>query len=1150
MRPPTDYEFIVDMGPDCGRSFPLPPGRHTLGRSAACGIVIEDPTLELHHVMVVWRPPVLALDMLAGYGEVEGRTVRVGRSVCSVRRVEDAAQTLGGVFHRPPRGREDPVQRPTRAPMSPEPVRRTSPAWSSVITGLITGVAVASLSGHWTFAIMSAITAVVTGAMWIGGVLTHRRRHRRWRRRREVSDVQFAAACHDYAQELAHRRRYAHPTMSWMRDEISRGGGWLWHQRSLDVVAIGHGSRALTIVDDAPAVALDDIPVLIDVSPRTIVGIHGQSAQRTAAALLVRMAARVGPSDWRLMLAGSLDPSWDMVACLPHWGGSLTRDGQVSAGELDSIALYRHVVIFVADPRILTRHSALMLAFERGAVTLVVIAADRASLPSSCTDIVDADDDETDGIGFDTCAALCAAISRWVDPDCDGVGLPSQVSFVELHGAGEITADEILRTWQHRRGGGPRAFLGLGHDGVIDLELDRDGPHGVIIGTTGSGKSELLRQIVLSMSLHGSPADVTFVLIDYKGGAAFDACCRLPHVVGVVTDLDGGMVERVLIGLDVELRRREGILRAAGVSDICSFHARSQRDSERPSSLPRLVVVIDELAALRDEVPTFVTALAAIAQRGRSLGLHLLTASQRSAASTADVLANASIRIALRVQSSTESRDIIGSDRAAMISRSRPGRLVMRLGADDEILVQSARVSSTLDRVVDTVCQAHRRTNNVIGHRPWTDPLPEVLFRPDDCESGVVGVIDDLHRQQRRSWSYDVEQHLVIMGGVGRTNAVRAIVQSLYHRCEEFDVLTIACRPSPAPELAGFGLHVDLDDVEHLARIVRVCAARLEASTSSHHRRILLIVEDFDLWRSRIMGDRIHAELWDEVERIITARATTNVVCILTTSRDQGVPTSVQTRVSQVWKGTDRPGVFTVDDRHGTPGGAMQVFWVPEVSPPSTSHTWSVSTEILTATRCLPPVLRRGVDEVGFAVHADTWTDVALETGSPVRLLVIGPRASGVTNALRSLVSAWTTTHPQGVVHQSAASTLEAWTQATIISGPTLIVIDDLGRGPGSASTRVPTWTHVLDDASRSDHVSVIVGVSASLLRSRSDHWVQTIRRARTGVLLGRSVDEDWDLLGLHAPPLHVYRPSVGRGVWVDNGIGRGVVQFYDEPTP
>ena len=174
----------------------------------------------------------------------------------------------------------------------------------------------------------------------------------------------------------------------------------------------------------------------------------------------------------------------------------------------------------------------------------------------------------------------------------------------------------------------PVATLGATADGVVAVDLVRDGPHALVAGTTGFRQERVAAHARRGLAAACSPDHVTFVLVDYKGGATFDACADLPHTVGVVTDLDDELAARALTSLEAEVRRREQVLRAVGVGDLAEHRARGG------DPLPRLVVVVDEFAAWPPSSPTSST-LVGVAQRGRSLGIHLVLATQRPAASSA-----------------------------------------------------------------------------------------------------------------------------------------------------------------------------------------------------------------------------------------------------------------------------------------------------------------------------------------------------------------------------------------------------------------------------------------------------------------------------------------------------------------------------------
>ena len=199
---------------------------------------------------------------------------------------------------------------------------------------------------------------------------------------------------------------------------------------------------------------------------------------------------------------------------------------------------------------------------------------------------------------------------------------------------------------------------------------------------------------------------MTFVLVDYKGGSAFSGCVHLPHVTGMVTDLDPHLTQRALASLSAELRRREKMLAAAGAKDIEEYTERAGREP-RPDPLPRLVIVIDEFASLARDLPDFVTGLVSIAQRGRSLGIHLILATQRpSGAVSADIRANTNLRIALRMTDAAESADVIDAPDAAQISRTTPGRGYVRLGHASLVPFQAGRIRG-------------RRPGATAQARPW-----------------------------------------------------------------------------------------------------------------------------------------------------------------------------------------------------------------------------------------------------------------------------------------------------------------------------------------------------------------------------------------------------------------------------------------------
>ncbi len=274
--------------------------------------------------------------------------------------------------------------------------------------------------------------------------------------------------------------------------------------------------------------------------------------------------------------------------------------------------------------------------------------------------------------------ARALAPLRDATPDDQQSALPAAARLLDLLPFDATDAVALETSWRVSPRG-TRVVLGVGEDGEpLVVDLAADGPHTLVAGTTGAGKSELLQTLVAGLALANRPDEMSFVLVDYKGGAAFRDCARLPHTVGTVTDLDGHLTERALRSLGAELRRRETVLRSAGCKDLDDYLATAPAGSP---PLARLVLVVDEFATLVEELPDFVGGLVGIAQRGRSLGVHLVLATQRpGGVVSADIRANTSLRIALRVTDPAESTDVVDVRDAADIPRANPGRAVLRAG--------------------------------------------------------------------------------------------------------------------------------------------------------------------------------------------------------------------------------------------------------------------------------------------------------------------------------------------------------------------------------------------------------------------------------------------------------------------------------------
>jgi len=225
-------------------------------------------------------------------------------------------------------------------------------------------------------------------------------------------------------------------------------------------------------------------------------------------------------------------------------------------------------------------------------------------------------------------------------------------------------------------------------EGAVRADLVSDGPHALVAGTTGSGKSELLIAWLFQLALDLPPSRLALILVDYKGGAAFGPLADLPHTAGVLTDLDPAATARALASLEAEVQRRERLLARAGAKDVTALSSTMgpAKGSTRGSTSsvqapPRLVVVVDEFATLASQHPDILDSLVRVAAQGRSLGIHLILATQRPAGAVSPVIrANTTLRVCLRVLDAGDSRDVLGHDGAAALE-PHPGRVLV-VGSD------------------------------------------------------------------------------------------------------------------------------------------------------------------------------------------------------------------------------------------------------------------------------------------------------------------------------------------------------------------------------------------------------------------------------------------------------------------------------------
>jgi S-DNA-T family DNA segregation ATPase FtsK/SpoIIIE len=627
-----------------------------------------------------------------------------------------------------------------------------------------------------------------------------------------------------------------------------------------------HGS----VADDAIGVDLQGARVVSILGPRPV-------RLDVARALCCQLAVLHAPEEVRLLLCAgpTAAPEWEWIKWLPHLGGL----GDSSAGtvndpaELDTVLSSRAArarkveagaalldsgpwLVVLADGVIPSPEAVALLRRVPSRTTLVVLGCVAAEEPNEVdvrvqvahgrlsVERVGAPGPSVGGRPDRLGPRSAEAVARRLAPlrlseEPGARQLADTISLTSLLGVDDAGALDPAHSWRRRPlSASLRVPIGVSSDGeavLLDLKesaLGGDGPHGLVIGATGSGKSELLRTIVTGLALTHPPDLLAFVLADFKGGAAFAGLQELPHVAGLITNLanDLAMVDRMHAALFGEIRRRQELLQSAGnLASIRDYQHRLAEGQALPP-LPYLLVMVDEFGELLASRPDFIDLFVAVGRLGRSLGMHLLLSSQQlDEGRLRGLEGHLSYRIALRTFSAAESRIVLGVPdayelpplpgsgylkvgttvykrfRAALVSQAYsppseseagpPRPHAFRLMSDAQALPLVARPDPdqrhpgpTLLEVV--VPQLRNAAPKV--HQIWLPPLePRVgldailaqISAPAGPLSVPLGLVDKPAEQSRDVLVLDLSGsagHLLVVGAslTGKTTLLRTLIAS------------------------------------------------------------------------------------------------------------------------------------------------------------------------------------------------------------------------------------------------------------------------------------------------------------------------------------------------------------------------------------
>ncbi len=669
---------------------------------------------------------------------------------------------------------------------------------------------------------------------------------------------------------------------------------------------------------------LSNVPISVTLTDNLAVGLFGEKAAtcNMLKSWILQMTALHSYDELKIMLLtdGQNDDTWSFVKYIPHfWNDDKTfRFFASSANEIKELSAYieksilvrpdqdntpydtyaPYYVILSTDPKLNKKCEAIrsLLKYQNNAGFTLVMLGDRFDafpketktilhVNGSQSRIFDRDNTTGDQIHFTADGVDETLINRVsqklasieLDNNTQKYLLPNMLTFLEMFQVGKVEHLNALTRWKEND---PTKTLqtpvGVDEDGDtfnLDLHEKFHGPHGLVAGMTGSGKSEFIITYILSLAVNYHPDEVSFILIDYKGGGlagAFedpDRGIKLPHLAGTITNLDGAAIKRSLTSIQSELRRRQRLFNAArsvsneGTMNIYKYQ-QLYRDKLVSEPLPHLFIISDEFAELKAQQPEFMEQLISTARIGRSLGVHLILATQKPSGVVDDqIWSNSKFRVCLKVQDKSDSQDMIKCSDAAELSQT--GRFYLQVGFNEFFaLGQSAWCGAeyipaeitdkTIDRSVQVIDNIGRvimqvkpqgpkqakglktkqivaivkylsdlaSEENVGSKSLWLDPIPERIF-VDALEekygvtaggttlNPVVGEYDDPFNQQQALLTvpFSAEGNCLVYGatGNGKTTFLTTLCYSLlkHHTAQELNLYILDFGSETLKSFAG-----------------------------------------------------------------------------------------------------------------------------------------------------------------------------------------------------------------------------------------------------------------------------------------------------------------------------------------------------------
>lgn len=830
---PVPLSVCVESGPDAGQLVSLRRGSYLIGR-AHVDITIADPQISRR-------------DSVLEVGSREVRLRRVGQHPGAAVTTAEEFQ-LGATVGRLTLGAAAPsTPQPWPVPScqvdQKPPEGRHAMMLIFALVPLVAGLVLALVTGLWFFLLFSGASAIVAAVIFLHG---HRRR-RQYQRARRVAAGRWAEQTLRTLVspgQTAHLLRGEHSVLisaaTAENPAVRLGLGRV--EADLDT---GSPSR-----DEPYGPELVNTAVGVELLPGEVSWLSGplRECQRLQRWILLQLVLSPLDCEVGLLAPGTdheLPELRDLVRCrvVTSKEAETLSPPSTANGVLLAFEPVEQVIIdrALGNGWHLITPRAIPERFVGGSGWEVELDACRVRRRSTANAAADsATELRMDGLSRSTLRELLRLAIRHVSRRGAAAQLPTQTSHPL---PSPLFSDHATE--------GLIAQLGPSRKNFEQLDLVSEGPHILVAGTTGSGKSELLKTLLLSLCARYSPGELSMVLVDFKGGATFQRMGALEHVLGVVTDLSQASAERTLESIRSELLRRERLFLEVGAGDYIEYRSKS------PDPLPRMLLVIDEFRIFAHQLPHQLDELMRLATLGRSLGLHLVLSTQRpQGVVTAEIRANLGAAVALRVRGEDESRDIVGTAAAAHLPRTAPGRGLLRRPGERPIEFQTSQLQSAepklhvaaecdslsppgpepMDQVVTTLAEQLDRRAIRRPHTPLMPPLPDGLHPQDALKpsSGVLlGRVDDPASQHQ----YD-----------------------LWLRPDEATALALIGEPS-----AGAGMACASAASQVLSATDSAVLYMLDGDRSmahlSHERRVGAWLTEEDMAEAVFLLDRLCAEL-------------------------------------------------------------------------------------------------------------------------------------------------------------------------------------------------------------------------------------------------------------------------------------------------